>query len=38
VVERFPLSDQEVLCRHLHQETAKWVDDYLRSGAAAAQP
>jgi phenylpropionate dioxygenase-like ring-hydroxylating dioxygenase large terminal subunit len=35
VVERFPLNDQEVLCRHLHKETAKWVDDYLRSGAGA---
>jgi Rieske 2Fe-2S family protein len=28
VVERFPLNDQEVLCRHLHKEAADWVDDY----------
>lgn len=28
VVDRFPLSDQEVLCRHLHMETADWVEDY----------
>jgi hypothetical protein len=31
VVERFPLNDQEVLCRHLHKETARWVDDYRRN-------
>jgi glycine betaine catabolism A len=36
-VDRFPLNDQEVLCRHLHCETAKWVDDYQRS-ARGAQP
>ena len=24
-VERFPLNDQEVLCRHLHKEVADWV-------------
>jgi glycine betaine catabolism A len=35
VVERFPLNDQEVLCRHLHKETARWVDDYQRSGVGA---
>jgi hypothetical protein len=28
VVERFPLNDQEVLCRHLHKVAAEWVDDY----------
>jgi len=28
VVDRFLLCDQEVLIRHLHQETAAWVDDY----------
>ncbi len=30
VVDRFLLCDQEVLIRHLHQETAAWVDDYKR--------
>jgi hypothetical protein len=24
----FPLNDQEVLCWHLHQAAAAWVDDY----------
>jgi hypothetical protein len=28
VLERFPLMDQEVLCRHLHKVAADWVDDY----------
>jgi len=28
VLERFPLCDQEVLCRHLHEVTAQWVDEY----------
>lgn len=28
VVDRFPLNDQEVLCRHLHKEVAGWVSDY----------
>jgi glycine betaine catabolism A len=37
VIERFPLSDQEVLCRHLHKETARWVDDYLKSGVRVGQ-
>src|SRR5262249_9564271 len=37
VVTRFPLNDQEVLCRHLHAETAKWVDDYLHRGVGAAR-
>jgi hypothetical protein len=37
VVSRFPLNDQEVLCRHLHKATAEWVDDYLRGGVAAAR-
>jgi hypothetical protein len=22
---RFPLNDQEILCRHLHKEAAEWV-------------
>jgi len=30
VLERFPLMDQEVLCRHLHEVTAQWVDDYTK--------
>ncbi len=38
VVDRFPLNDQEVLCRHLHKETARWVDDYRKSGVRAGQP
>jgi hypothetical protein len=38
VVRRFPLNDQEILCRHLHKETAKWVEDYQRSGARAQHP
>ena len=28
VVERFPLNDQEILCRHLHKEVANWVEAY----------
>ncbi|HZP27639.1 MAG TPA: aromatic ring-hydroxylating dioxygenase subunit alpha [Acidimicrobiia bacterium] len=32
VIDTFPLNDQEILCRHLHQVAAQWVDDYLRSG------
>jgi len=30
-VERFPLSDQEVLVRHFHEVVGDWVDDYLRA-------
>ena len=30
-IDLFPLGDQEVLCRHLHNETAKWVDDYQKN-------
>jgi Rieske 2Fe-2S family protein len=30
-VDLFPLGDQEVLCRHLHNETAKWVDEYQKN-------
>jgi phenylpropionate dioxygenase-like ring-hydroxylating dioxygenase large terminal subunit len=37
VVDLFPLGDQEVLCRHLHMETAKWVDEYLRGGVTVGQ-
>ena len=32
-VDRFLLNDQEVLLRHLHKETAAWVDDYRRAMA-----
>jgi phenylpropionate dioxygenase-like ring-hydroxylating dioxygenase large terminal subunit len=33
-VDRFPLNDQEVLCRHLHKVAGEWVEDYRkRSGA-----
>ena len=28
VVDRFPLNDQEILCRHLHQVAAEWVEAY----------
>jgi phenylpropionate dioxygenase-like ring-hydroxylating dioxygenase large terminal subunit len=28
VVSTFPLCDQEVLCRHLHQVAKEWVDEY----------
>ena len=27
-VDTFYLSDQEILCRHLHHEVAKWVEQY----------
>jgi hypothetical protein len=27
-VTRFPLMDQEVLCRHLHKVAVEWVNDY----------
>ena len=30
VIDTFPLCDQEVLCRHLHQVTKEWVEDYQR--------
>ena len=35
VIERFPLMDQEVLCRHLHKVAAEWVDDYKKSQESA---
>ena len=34
VIERFPLNDQEVLCRHLHKVAKEWVDDYQREQSA----
>ena len=33
VLDRFPLGDQEVLCRHLHKVTADWVNAYQREHA-----
>ena len=30
VVDTFVLNDQEVLLRHLHKETAAWIEDYRR--------
>ena len=27
-VDRFPLNDQEVLCRHLHKVVGDWVDEH----------
>jgi len=32
-VDRFPMNDQEVLCRHLHQVVADWVAEYERTKA-----
>jgi hypothetical protein len=28
IVDDFPLSDQEILVRHLHHEAVKWVEEY----------
>ena len=36
-VDRFPLNDQEVLCRHLHKVTADWVDDYQKKAGVGAE-
>jgi len=33
VVREFPLNDQEILIRHLHKETAAWIDDFQRKTA-----
>ena len=33
VLDNFLLCDQEVLIRHLHTETAAWVEDYRRKTA-----
>ena len=33
VVDRFPLNDQEVLCRHFHQVAAEWVEAYQKEQA-----
>jgi nitrite reductase/ring-hydroxylating ferredoxin subunit len=34
-VRSFPLSDQEILVRHLHVEVAAWIDEYQRTKARA---
>jgi len=33
VIDRFPLNDQEILCRHLHKVAGDWVEDYRRGRA-----
>ena len=33
VIDRFPLSDQEITVRHFHKVVADWVDAYLGEGA-----
>jgi hypothetical protein len=30
IVDEFPLSDQEILVRHLHKEVVNWVGAYQR--------
>ena len=35
VVERFPLSDQEITVRHFHKVVGEWVDAYLAEGTGA---
>ena len=39
IVDDFPLNDQEILVRHLHQVVADWVGDYRREhdGAGAVR-
>jgi len=37
VLDRFPLNDQEVLCRHLHKVTADWVEDYQKKTGVGAE-
>ncbi|HET9731478.1 MAG TPA: aromatic ring-hydroxylating dioxygenase subunit alpha [Acidimicrobiales bacterium] len=36
VVDRFPLSDQEILVRHLHKVVGDWVDSYRRRAGIPA--
>ncbi|HYX99208.1 MAG TPA: aromatic ring-hydroxylating dioxygenase subunit alpha, partial [Mycobacterium sp.] len=36
VIDTFLLNDQEILLRHLHKETAAWIEDYRRMSAAGA--
>ena len=35
-VDTFLYNDQEVLLRHLHKETASWIDEYRRNTAGAS--
>jgi hypothetical protein len=34
VIDKFLLNDQEILLRHLHKETAAWIDEYRRTTTA----
>jgi nitrite reductase/ring-hydroxylating ferredoxin subunit len=36
IVDEFPLSDQEILVRHLHKEVVDWVEQYQRELQPAA--
>jgi hypothetical protein len=36
VVDAYPLCDQEILVRHLHEVIGKWVEDHHRDSVAAA--
>ncbi|MGV0905461.1 SRPBCC family protein [Mycobacterium novum] len=38
IVDDFPLNDQEILVRHLHQVVNDWVDDYQRDHVGAGGP
>ncbi|AEF37556.1 MULTISPECIES: SRPBCC family protein [Mycobacteriaceae] len=38
IVDDFPLNDQEILVRHLHQVVNDWVDDYRRDHVGAGGP
>jgi phenylpropionate dioxygenase-like ring-hydroxylating dioxygenase large terminal subunit len=35
VVDRYPLNDQEITCRHFHQTAREWVDEYRRHASCA---
>jgi len=35
VVDRFLLNDQEILLRHLHNQTAAWIDEYRRMSTSS---
>jgi hypothetical protein len=36
VIDKFLLNDQEILLRHLHKETAAWIDEYQRMSRTGA--
>ena len=38
VLNEFLLNDQEVLLRHLHKETAAWVEDYQTQDGRGVTP